>query len=414
MSERVSAADTTEQAALTALVVNCPELAELEDRLGGFNLFDTLGAANAELRHSHTLAWLLDPAQDHGLDDLFLQNWLIRIVHAADGVERPPLSPVEIDTWNLAAVEVRREWRSIDLLVLLTHVDGAQWVVCIENKVGSMQHSDQLRRYRETIETEFPKAAKQLFIFLTRDDEDPEDDAFISADYSQVTEALRDALQRRRNSIGAEPRLLMESYLRLLEERFMNDSEIARLARSIYRKHHRAIDVILEHRPDEREAASEALQTSARQSKGVLPVASTKSSFRFLPTEWDVPKNRAGTAWGPNGAFVLFEVAIPIRGRTSLRIIAGRPPYAWYQRILSRIGEKPFASKPRTPKTNPQWITIESLPTGVHFDLDSDEGTEEQAKQLWKKIANMLAKPDIQERIAVIRELIEELPEPET
>ena len=49
--------------ALNELVVNCPELAEVESLMGGFNLFSVLGFEYGELRHSNALAWLFDPSE---------------------------------------------------------------------------------------------------------------------------------------------------------------------------------------------------------------------------------------------------------------------------------------------------------------------------------------------------------------
>jgi hypothetical protein len=61
---------------------------------------------------------------------------------------------------------------------------------------------------------------------------------------------LKECISAKSNVIGAEPRVLLESYIRLLEEKFMEESEIARTARKIYQQHRRALDVIFEQRPD--------------------------------------------------------------------------------------------------------------------------------------------------------------------
>jgi len=92
---------------LSEFIVNCPELAELESLLGGFNIFQVLGFEYGEIRHSNVLAWLLNPSESHGLDDLFLQNWLKRVLHEAQ-VE-PAITPIDVDCWNVREVEVRRE-----------------------------------------------------------------------------------------------------------------------------------------------------------------------------------------------------------------------------------------------------------------------------------------------------------------
>jgi PD-(D/E)XK nuclease superfamily len=60
--------------ALRTLVVDCPELRELERRLGPFNIFDVLKSAHNEIRHSNVLAWLLDPKGSHGMRDKAFVN----------------------------------------------------------------------------------------------------------------------------------------------------------------------------------------------------------------------------------------------------------------------------------------------------------------------------------------------------
>ena len=46
-----------------------------------FNTFDVLQYANYEIRHSNVLAWLLQPAETHGIGDRFLK-WFVCHVNA--------------------------------------------------------------------------------------------------------------------------------------------------------------------------------------------------------------------------------------------------------------------------------------------------------------------------------------------
>ena len=82
---------------LNSLVVNCPELRELEQLLGAFNLFRILRFEHGEIRHSNILAWLLQPEEAHGLKDLFLRRWLMRLFHESESADASYLDPVEID-----------------------------------------------------------------------------------------------------------------------------------------------------------------------------------------------------------------------------------------------------------------------------------------------------------------------------
>src|SRR5207253_10853557 len=140
--------EANDLAALRQLVVDCPELRELERLLGQFNLFQTLRLTHYEIRHSNVLAWLLDPGETHSLRDLFLRRWLMRLFHEADPNESEIIDPVDVDSVPLAEVRVFREWANIDVLLEASTASGEVWVVAIENKVWSAQHSDQLKAYR--------------------------------------------------------------------------------------------------------------------------------------------------------------------------------------------------------------------------------------------------------------------------
>ncbi len=52
------------------------QLRDLEEALTRFNLFDAIGATHKELWHSDFLAFLLDPAENHGLGDGFTRLFL--------------------------------------------------------------------------------------------------------------------------------------------------------------------------------------------------------------------------------------------------------------------------------------------------------------------------------------------------
>jgi hypothetical protein len=347
--------------ALNELIVNCADFERLEALLGGFNLFQVLKFEHGEIRHSNVLAWILDPQESHGLGALFLKKWLMRAIHESAGEADVPVSAVDIDGWQLVSVEVRREWRNIDLLLILVFASGRQWVVCIENKILSTQHGNQLQRYRRIVETEFAAAERRLYLFLTKGEEEPEDPAYIKASYTQVHKALRDCLESRSHAIGDEPRVLLNNYLRLLEEKFMDESEIARTALRIYQQHRRALDVIFEHRPDNLRMASEkikALIAEHAEEMGIQIEPSTKAFIRFIPKSWNHPGNTHGSGWAGSSRTVLFELNLSGK-RPYLYMISGKAPEAWIEALWQRAGTDPF----RRPKRNtrPQtWCTLHS------------------------------------------------------
>ena len=142
--------------ALERFVVENDDLLALEEQIGRFNIFDALGITRVEIRHSNYLAWLLTPGESHGQGDLFLKTLLMDILRKARQQEvEPPVSPVELDGADVQGVEIRREWHNIDLLfVSVEH----RFVIAVENKVDSGEHSDQLQRYEDAVAKEIGRA----------------------------------------------------------------------------------------------------------------------------------------------------------------------------------------------------------------------------------------------------------------
>lgn len=357
--------------ALNELIVNCPDFDRLETLLGGFNLFQVLKFEHGEIRHSNVLAWILDPVESHGLGDSFLRKWLMRTIHESSGEAAAIVSAAEIDGWRIQDVEVRREWKNIDVLVLVNLVGGLQWVVCIENKVNSLQHTNQLTRYRKIVETEF-RTAERIFVFLSKDEEEPEDNCYISASYTQVHRTLRECLESRSHSIGDEPRVLLSNYLRLLEEKFMDESEIARTAQRIYQQHRRALDIIFEHKPDSIRQTSDLVReklAAIANELGIVSLTSNKFYVRFVPKTWDVVGNKQGAAWSGMGATVVFEIVVTA-DRVRYHVMAGLPPTSWIDQVWKVAANPPFKRSHRKPT---KWYRLHKLGE-MQVQLEDEEG----------------------------------------
>ncbi len=161
-------------AVLERFVVENDELLELEEHIGRFNIFDALRIEHVEIRHSNFLAWLLDPAESHRQGSLFLKAILMDLFKTAreNGFDCP-VSPIELDGEELRGVEIRCEWRNIDLLI---RCNEPPFVVAIENKIKSGEHSDQLGRYRETVVAEFGTVTG-MYVFLTVEGDEPSEEA---------------------------------------------------------------------------------------------------------------------------------------------------------------------------------------------------------------------------------------------
>ncbi len=102
---------------LDKFLVDNTKLEELSAKLSIFNIFKVLRIEQAEIRHSNVMAWLLNPQESHGLGQAFLRRVLSTILLDNES-STINLNPAHVELMNMLDVEVRREWKNIDLLAL--------------------------------------------------------------------------------------------------------------------------------------------------------------------------------------------------------------------------------------------------------------------------------------------------------
>ena len=123
----------------------------------------------------------------------------MRVFAENERLDASEIDPVALDSIEIRWVEVRREWRNIDLLIRIETLDDGHWVLTIENKLRSIQSAGQLAKYRKIVEENFPNASQRLFVFLTQYDEEPEDQGYVSASYRQVHDVLSECVEEQRD-----------------------------------------------------------------------------------------------------------------------------------------------------------------------------------------------------------------------
>ena len=104
------------------------------------NLFDF---ATSELSHDAFIAWLLswsDPVYKDKALHMFSRSVLSDFFDITD-----------TKILGIHEVEVKTQYRNIDVLVLITDETGQRWAVIVENKMHTREHSDQLNRYRKNV-----------------------------------------------------------------------------------------------------------------------------------------------------------------------------------------------------------------------------------------------------------------------
>lgn len=377
------------RAALEALVVDNDDLEELELLLGEFNIFEAIGAVRHELRHSDFLGFLLDPRSNHGLGDEFARLLLQKAL-TFDVDKQLPISLIDLDVWNLTEIEVYREWQNIDLLL----VDKVhRLTVIIENKIGTSEHSNQLQRYRQIVDQQYP-GWNIIPIFLTPDGDIPSDESYIPLSYSTVCKVLEGLTKKRTSTMGEDVRTLITHYTQMLRRHIVSESEIADLCQRIYKKHKLAFDLILEHRPNEQAQVIEIVKNLITIEPSLNLDTAAKTLVRFAPKEWYVPSLTQGQGWTPSGQMLLFEIYH--RG-DSLTVVLylGPGPEEIRQSLFSmaQANVPPFRTQSKS--LNQKWNSIfrKKLLQGKDYDDANLEELKIKLEKVWNEfIGNDLPK----------------------
>jgi hypothetical protein len=385
--------------ALEAFVVENTDLETLEGLLEQFNIFEALGVVRQELRTSDFLAFLLDPRQNHRLGDAFVQRSLQKILVAARNLA-PPLSPVLLDSWDLSRITVRREWQNIDILLV---DEPNRLVVVIENKIDSLEHSDQLGRYLRLVGAEYPAPAwRHLALYLTPDGASPSDSGYLPADYGTVADAVEAVAESRRPSLDPAVHEVMIHYARMLRRHIVTDSEIADLCRRIYHRHQRALDLIFEHRPDRLPEVQAILLHLVRSRDDlILDTTASKKFVRFGHVAWEgLPK---GKGWTRSGRLVLFEFQNN-PDRLDLRLYVGPGPVEVRQRVIdsAKAHQPPFLvrTNPSEPKSFKS-IYLRRFLKLEHYQDAAHGETEARIRDQWEEFVER----DLPGMVAPIQEV---------
>lgn len=273
--------DTTDKMhQLDAFLVDNRELEALNARLGSFNIFRVLRVERTEIRHSNVLAWLLTPDETHGLGATFLRRFLSRLLLESD-VSGISLTPAQVELMNLSEVDVRREWKNIDILV---HSQEHKWCLLIENKIGSKESKGQLERYMEIVHNGMP-GCQVIPVFLTVEGDDAsetgKDLGFVPLSHSQVLEVAEQITEQHKTRIPRDASVFLRHYLDSLRRITMQDDRLIDLCKTIYRRHREAIDLIVEYG-----ASTRIVEACEEETANLIDcefIKTTGSRIWFLP-----------------------------------------------------------------------------------------------------------------------------------
>lgn len=249
------------------------EFQELENAINRFNLFDVLRVARTEIRHSNVLAWLLDPAECHGYSDSVIKS--INSWYAKEDLQA---DYVKLLTGNFNDAMVYRERSGIDILVVSA---SQKYVLCIENKIDTDDHDDQLNRYERYIENNYEGYLK-VFLYLTPDGREPTEDNsgnWYCISYKDIVSIIEKATTRR--TLDQDVNRFVEQYLDILR-RICMEKENIELCQKIYRDHKAALDMIFENRPDDLQAISGIVLSWCKKNNSKIKVDEEQSTKRRI------------------------------------------------------------------------------------------------------------------------------------
>jgi hypothetical protein len=264
-------------------LINDIDFDRLELWLKNPNIFRILKISKTEIRHSNFLAWLLDPLESHNLREVFLKRFLNEI-------------SIDLEISGIDGIEVRREWRNIDLLVLTS-----EFAICIENKVESTEHSDQLLRYKNIVRENFPDK-KLIFVYLTTYRLDPSDDDYKSFSYDQIVGILERVIELYGRTIISDVKLYLQNYIETLKLEIMANHEYNKLAIQLYNRHKDTFDFIFANKPDNATFFSTFFK-AAIEDAGWIISSDNKGVFRFLTPKLKSVLPEMNGGWSQKDSF---------------------------------------------------------------------------------------------------------------
>jgi len=299
------------------------------------NIFEILKIKNMEIRHSNFLGWLLDPEESHNLENEFLKGFV------QEGINKNKYTEITVDIDLIDSVKIEREYKDIDLLIESHNV-----VFCIENKIFSNEHSDQLKKYKKIIQKEFPNKEK-VFIYLTPSGKpsQQETEIYLPISYSVVLEVLKHLNIKK---IDKNAQIYILDYIATLEKDILKNNELkAPLSklhleygefikqilekrntsqskeREIYKKHQEFFDYFSKNNFDP-EWISLLIQKTLL--KNGYKLGSINSKYvRFYPVELEpyIYKSKQRNTWEHREIFI-FELEIKEKNKIAIRSCVNR------------------------------------------------------------------------------------------
>jgi len=360
----------------------------IELELKNPNIFQILSLERREIRHSNFLAYLLDPCETHGLGSRFLRRF-IRSIDASGS------QSFDADLFSLdSEVEVRREWRHIDILILTQ-----ESVILIENKIDTEDNENQLKRYRQIVKEHFQDKKYHYYVYLTPNRSDPIDNNeashYINLGYQDISDGLASMLRVFEKSIPEKIKTYVQDYLTSINRELLMSDEINKKAMKVYQKHKEALDFIFSNIQDNSEEKYQIFE-SYLVGNGYKIGSKNKGWIRFLTPELSnlqaagILSAEGQTGWQNKEVF-LFEINFTKVGKVEIKatVSPGQSPIR--DLVVEANKDLPCFRNPKGKKWLVFYVT--------NKDLDVDALLEKTDEEIKKTLDALFAEvgPKIQD-----------------
>ena len=245
-------------------VLEDPEFQSLvRDAKGdAFTVFDVLGTADYEIRHSNVLSWLFDRNGNHHREASFTEMFWEETSRELD-LPKLAFKDYAVDR------EGTNEDEKIDLLLI---AEDREWVIVIENKLFSPETGDQLDRYYRYIEDRYAHVPNRFYFYLTPDGITPnreEDEArWLPISYQSVRAAVSLFVT---GDLPYRMRDFLEQYLEHIDRNVLKGTEKVERQRNVLRRHGKLFHA-LPHLLDKDSVRNQCSDEECDQLKSILAV----------------------------------------------------------------------------------------------------------------------------------------------
>jgi hypothetical protein len=283
---------------------------------------------------------------------------------------------------------VHRELARIDVLIDITSSQG-NLALGIENKIDAGEQVQQIARYQRAIALAYPShCVAMAFLCPTTRASRTADDAstvpWVALGYDTILRAVSKALEGTpRNDRAAQA---LEQIIRHIKEELLNDDDVRRAARNLWKTHRRALELAIDHRP--RLADMRASYEHALRERLPDPIA-----FEHYPERGDVREIKMHIpAWVKRGFPLGFMLYASDGEPPHVRVLIWKDAFkprakalqAWARRVNENGG--PGLDPSFTPLPNwSGWHRVfaeDGYPTSAELTArDFDQETVEEAVQ---------------------------------